>query len=244
MPPDPPGRLERDGQARRGAARSHEFNPNSLQVSLAEIARPSYGDASTVTRALEEGWRRALRHAAADGSITHEEEVGIAKQVMLISSAVSHALAWIAYLVVTFGLGQDLIVLATVFAPVALSGLGLLTVLDQGRLVDSNPMSIIFAVLLTLFCGLAIFSIVLIHLPVSVKLTIGLIVGFYPIILTLGVGRGGRSLLLGITMALLLGFSATILSVGIFFLPATLAMLVATAASLLAKSSAPTRRKQ
>ena len=36
-----------------GAARSHEFNPNSLQVSLAEIARPSYGDASTVTRALE-----------------------------------------------------------------------------------------------------------------------------------------------------------------------------------------------
>ena len=248
MPPDPPGRLERDGQARRGAARSHEFNPNSLQVSLAEIARPSYGDASTVTRALEEGWRRALRHAAADGSITHEEEVGIANQVMLISSAVSHALAWIAYLVVTFGLvlwPQDLIVLATVFAPVALSGLGLLTVLDQGRLVDSNPMSIIFAVLLTLFCGLAIFSIVLIHLPVSVKLTIGLIVGFYPIILTLGVGRGGRSLLLGITMALLLWFSAiAILSVGIFFLPATLAMLVATAASLLAKSSAPTRRKQ
>ena len=57
-----------------GAARSHEFNPNSLQISLAEIARRSYGDASTVARALEEGWRRALRHAAADGSITHEEE--------------------------------------------------------------------------------------------------------------------------------------------------------------------------
>ena len=149
MPPDPPGRLERDGQARRGAARSHEFNPNSLQVSLAEIARPSYGDASTVTRALEEGWRRALRHAAADGSITHEEEVGIANQVMLISSTVSHALAWIAYLVVTFGLvvwpawqdgdGQDLIVLATVFAPVALSGLGLLTVLDPGPTGRQQP---------------------------------------------------------------------------------------------------------
>ena len=30
-------------------------------------------------------WRRALRHAAADGSITHEEEVGIANQVMFIS---------------------------------------------------------------------------------------------------------------------------------------------------------------
>ena len=52
------------------AARSHEFNPNSLQVSLAEITRRSYGDANTVTRALEEGWRRAVRCAAADGSIT------------------------------------------------------------------------------------------------------------------------------------------------------------------------------
>ena len=49
------------------AARSHEFNPNSLQVSLAEIARRSYGNGSTVARALEEGWRRAVRNAAADG---------------------------------------------------------------------------------------------------------------------------------------------------------------------------------
>ena len=57
------------------AAKSHEFNPNSLQVALTEIARWSYGDASTVARALEEGWRRAVRKAAADGSITHEEEL-------------------------------------------------------------------------------------------------------------------------------------------------------------------------
>ena len=56
------------------AARSHEFHANSLQVSLAEITRRSYGDAGTVARALEEGWKRAVRHAAADGSITHEEE--------------------------------------------------------------------------------------------------------------------------------------------------------------------------
>ena len=56
------------------AARSHEFHANSLQVSLADITRRSYGDANTVTRALEEGWRRAVRCAAADGSITHEEE--------------------------------------------------------------------------------------------------------------------------------------------------------------------------
>ena len=56
------------------AARSHDFHANSLQVSLAEITRRSYGDANTVTRALEEGWRRAVRCAAADGNITHEEE--------------------------------------------------------------------------------------------------------------------------------------------------------------------------
>ena len=56
------------------AAKSHEFNPNSLRVSLAEIARRSYGDGSTFHQALEEGWRRAVRKAAQDGSITHEEE--------------------------------------------------------------------------------------------------------------------------------------------------------------------------
>ena len=57
------------------AAKSHEFHANSLQVALTEIARWSYGDASTVARSLEEGWGRAVRKAAADGSITHEEEV-------------------------------------------------------------------------------------------------------------------------------------------------------------------------
>ena len=35
-------------QLAQGAAGSHEFNPNSLQVSLTEIARRSFGDASTV----------------------------------------------------------------------------------------------------------------------------------------------------------------------------------------------------
>ena len=56
------------------AARSHEFHPNSLRVALAEIAKRSFGDRSTVNQALEEGWRRAVRKATADGSITHEEE--------------------------------------------------------------------------------------------------------------------------------------------------------------------------
>ena len=57
------------------AANSHEFHGNSLRVSLTVIARRSYGDASTVGRALEEGWRRAVKHAQADRSITHDEEI-------------------------------------------------------------------------------------------------------------------------------------------------------------------------
>ena len=57
------------------AAKSHEFDGNSLRVSLTAIARRSYGDASTVGRALEEGWKRAVRHAKADRSITHDEEI-------------------------------------------------------------------------------------------------------------------------------------------------------------------------
>lgn len=57
------------------AAMAHEFNPNSLRVSLTVIARRSYGDAGTVGQALEEGWRRASRHAQADGSVTHDEAI-------------------------------------------------------------------------------------------------------------------------------------------------------------------------
>ena len=53
-----------------GAARSHEFHPNSLQVSLAEIARRSYGDGSTVNQALEE----RVYHATDDGIVTQSEE--------------------------------------------------------------------------------------------------------------------------------------------------------------------------
>ena len=64
------------------AVKSHEFHANSLQVSLAEIARRSFGDVlhRTVARALEEGWRRAVQPcAAADGNITHEEEFRLRK---------------------------------------------------------------------------------------------------------------------------------------------------------------------
>ena len=50
------------------------FDPHHLRISPWLWFRRSYGDANTVNQALEEGWRRAVRKAAADGSITHEEE--------------------------------------------------------------------------------------------------------------------------------------------------------------------------
>ena len=174
--------------------------------------------------------------------------VGKLNRGMLISSAVSHALAWVVYLVVSFGLvlwpawqggdGDDLIVLATLFMPVALSGLGWLTVLTQGRQAGGKARSSTLVGLLLVFCALAILSIVFIHLPTLVKLAISIIIGFYPVVLALDVGRGGRSLLLGITAALLLGFSAlAIFSVGVLFLPTALAMVGAALASLVARSS-------
>ena len=82
------------------------------------------------------------------------------------------------------------------------------------------------------------------HIGYKCKCQQNLIVGFYPVILKLVAGRAIRSFLLGIAMVLLLGFSVlAIHSVGIFFLPAALAMLVATVASLFAESHAPTPRK-
>ena len=56
------------------AARTHAFDEKSLRLSLAEIARNSYGDGDTVNQALEEGWKRGVGHAMADGIITQNEE--------------------------------------------------------------------------------------------------------------------------------------------------------------------------
>ena len=77
------------------AAKSHEFHPNSLRVSLADIARRSYRDAGTITRALEEGWRRAVKHAATNGSITHEEEFRLRRfrDRLGLNRSSAHALA-------------------------------------------------------------------------------------------------------------------------------------------------------
>ena len=56
------------------AARSHNFDEKTLRLTLAEIARNSYGDGATVNQALEEGWKRGVDHAMADGIITQAEE--------------------------------------------------------------------------------------------------------------------------------------------------------------------------
>ena len=59
------------------AARSHDFNEKSLRLSLAEIASRSYGDGATVNLALEEGWKRGVAHAMADGILSQAEEAEI-----------------------------------------------------------------------------------------------------------------------------------------------------------------------
>ena len=51
-------------------ARSHVFGEKTLRLSLADIARNSCGDGNTVNQALEEGWKRGVDHAMADGIIT------------------------------------------------------------------------------------------------------------------------------------------------------------------------------
>ncbi len=56
------------------AARSRQFDEKSLRLSLADIAQRSYGDGMTVNQALEQGWKRGVDHAMADGIITQAEE--------------------------------------------------------------------------------------------------------------------------------------------------------------------------
>ncbi len=56
------------------AARFHAFDEKTLRLSLAEIARSTHGNGTTVNEALEEGWKRGVSHAMADGMITQAEE--------------------------------------------------------------------------------------------------------------------------------------------------------------------------
>ena len=59
------------------AARTHSFDEKSLRLSLAEIAHNCHGDGPTVNEALEEGWKRGVAHAMADGIISQHQENNI-----------------------------------------------------------------------------------------------------------------------------------------------------------------------
>ena len=56
------------------AAASPKFDEKSLRLSLAEIARRSYGDDDTINQALEAGWKQGVSHAMADGIVSQPEE--------------------------------------------------------------------------------------------------------------------------------------------------------------------------
>ena len=57
-------------QTRPKAAIPHVFDEKTLQLTLAESARNSYGDGATVNEALLEGWKFGVDHAMADGIIS------------------------------------------------------------------------------------------------------------------------------------------------------------------------------
>ena len=52
------------------AAAPRDFDEKSLRLSLAEIARRSYGDDDTINQALEQGWKLGVSHAMADGIVS------------------------------------------------------------------------------------------------------------------------------------------------------------------------------
>ena len=101
-------------------------------------------------------------------------------RLVILSSAISNALAWVVYLPLAIGLvvwpalqggrSEDLKVLITLFMPVTLTGLGLLAVLInglQGAWKTSRFLAL--AALLLMFCGLGVFSISQLHLPLELK---------------------------------------------------------------------------
>ena len=168
-------------------------------------------------------------------------------RLVILSSAIAHALAWAVYLPLVIGFvvwpalrggeGEDLKVLITVLMPVELTGLGLLAVLINGLQGAYNKSRFLaLAALLLVFCGLGIFSISQIHLPFELKLAVGSVIGSFSIILLVDAGNLGVALVLWGVGLLLLGFCAlAMFSVGIFYLPAALALLIAAAANLLGR---------
>ena len=160
-----------------------------------------------------------------------------------ILAIVAHVLAWVAYLPVAVGLviwpflrgghGEDFKVLATLFVPVALTGLALLTVLAARRNRDISLLAArvsVVPILLVLMAGLAIYAVSQVHLPVWAKLIIGSAIAMMALGPLLTPRKIGRVLALWVVAILLLGFCGLALfSVGILFLPAAVALLALAA---------------
>ena len=92
------------------AARSHEFDEKSLRLSIAEIAHGAYGDGATVNEALEEGWKRGVAHAMADGILTQAEEVKLREfrdRLALDSAGAGHRRSDFNFAMVLFLHGAD-----------------------------------------------------------------------------------------------------------------------------------------
>ena len=155
---------------------------------------------------------------------------------VVIAFVLGHALAWAVYLPVVIGFvlwpyfhggrGEDLRVLITVFIPVVLTGLALLTVATRG----GERWGIWSArwALATLLGGLGLFAVSQVYLPVPVKLVVGALIGWLAVTPAAGLGKTAQGFSLWATVVLLLGFCGlAAFSVGLLYLPAWLALLAA-----------------
>ena len=176
-----------------------------------------------------------------DGSMTR------GAKATWILAIIAHLLAWVVYLPLAVGLvlwpylrggrGEDFPVLATVFLPVALTCLALLTLFSGRRSAGISFLAAsltarkrVVSLLVVLMTGLAIYSISQVHLPAWAKLIIGSAIAGIAFGPLLTAGKMGRVVALWVAALLILGFCVlAAFSVGIFFLPAALASLALAA---------------
>ena len=141
------------------------------------------------------------------------------------------------------GSGEDFKVLATVFLPVALTGLASLTVLTSRRNGGINLLAgrtRVVPLLLVLMVGSGIYSVSQVHLPVGAKLIIGAAIVGIALGPVLTVGKIGQMVALWVAAFLLLGFCVlAVFSVGFLFLPAAFALLSLATVFSLSKTTAP-----
>ena len=175
--------------------------------------------------------------------------VGKATWILAIAA---HVLAWVVYLPVAVGLvvgpyllggrGEDFKVLATVFLPVALTGLALLTVLTSPRDAGISSLAArtpVVPLLLVLMAGLGIYSVSQVYLPLGAKLFIGAAIAAIALSPVLIVGKIGQVVGLWAAAVLLLGFCVlAVLGLGFLFLPSAFALLSLAAVFSLSRTTA------